>query len=116
MPEKLRVLQHHIEGVRIWDDLSMNPEEVARLHIDMWNNPIFANIKPERIYPETPEFINGFARIVEAYRNGEEMIPLDDFNDDRTLDPMCRACMLCSNPARDLQMRLPGFDKIIDTE
>lgn len=114
MLERLSVLQHHIERVKIWDDSSMTPEEVARRHIDMWNNPI--TIKPERIYPETPEFINGFARIIEAHRNGEGMIPLDDFNDDRTLDPMCRACMICSNPVRDLQMRLPGFDKIIDAE
>jgi hypothetical protein len=114
MSERLRALRHHIEKVETWDNPNMTPEEVARQHIDMWNNPPF--VKPNRSYPETQEFINGFVRIIEAHRNGEEIIPLDDFNDDRTQDPMCRACMICPNPIRDLQLRLPGFHKIVDVK
>ena len=63
-------------------------------------------------YPETPAFINGLARIIEAHRNGEELEILDDFNDDRSLDPMCKECKLCPNPVRDNQCRLPGLEDI----
>jgi len=112
MSERLHVLQHHLERVRYWDDTHLTPQEVAKIHLRMWNTSITA--EPQFKYPETPEFIDGLSRIIESYRNGVEIIPLDDFNDDRTLDPMCKACMQCPNPIRDLQLRLQGFEKLID--
>lgn len=107
MSERLHALQHHLERVKYWDDPDLTPQEVAKLHIRMWNTSIA--VGPTFKYPETTEFINGIARLIESYRKGEDIIPLDDFNDDRTLDPMCRACMQCPNPIRDFQLRLRDF-------
>lgn len=110
MSERLKVLEHHIERVRYWDYPDLSPLEAARKEVKSWNTPKYSKLK--RIYPETPEFIGGVARIIEAHRNGEEVELLDDFNDDRFLDPMCKACGHCPNPIRDLQYRLPGMEDI----
>lgn len=110
MAERLKALEHHIERAGDWDYPDLSPLEAARKRVNRWNNPIVA--KPKRVYPETSEFISGVARIIEAHRNGEKIELLDDFNDDRSLDPMCKECGLCPNPVRELQYRLPGMEDI----
>jgi hypothetical protein len=108
--ERLKILEHHADRVKYWDFPELNPLEAARKRVNLWNTPIVRKL--ERIYPETHGFIKAVARIIEAHRNGEEIELLDDFNGDRSLDPMCRECKFCSNPVRDLQYRLPGLEKI----
>jgi len=108
--EKLTYLEHHVYRVRHWDTKGVATEEAAKIFIHMMNNPI--SIKPKIMYPETPEFVNAIARLIEAYRNGEDIEILDNFHSDRYLDPICRACKHCSNPIRDLQIRLPGFEDV----
>lgn len=108
--EKLKYLEHHADRARYWDTKGVTPEEAAKIFVHMMNNPI--SIKPKIIYPETPDFINAIARLIEAFRNGEDIEILDDFHSDRYLDPLCRACKHCSSPTRDLQIRLPGFEDI----
>lgn len=108
--EKLRYLEHHVKRVEFWDVEGKTPVEAAKLFVDMMNNPI--SIESKIIYPETPDFINAVARLIEAHRNGEEIEILDDWGSDLYLDPMCRACKHCSNPVRDLQIRLPGFEDV----
>ena len=110
MAERLKALEHHIERARYWDYPDLSPLEAARKTVNFWNTPLATKLK--RVYPETPEFISGVARIIEAHRNGEDIEPLDDFSDDRSLDPMCKECGHCSNPVRDLQFRLPGLEDI----
>jgi len=110
MGEKLRYLGHHVNRVKYWDTEGMTPEDAAKKFVHRMNNPIC--IKPQIIYPETPEFIKAIARLIEAHRNGEEVEMLDDFHSNRYLDPMCRACKHCANPIRDHQIRLPGFEDI----
>lgn len=111
MAETLRYLEHHVKRVEFWDVDRMTPEEAAKMHVDMWNNPI--SIEPKIIYPETPGFINALARLIEAHRNGEYIEVLDDYQADIYQDPMCRACKRCPNPSWELQYRLPGFEDLV---
>ena len=110
MVEKLRYLRHHVELVKVWDKFQLTPEEAVKDYLQRVNNPII--VKRDWVYPETPELIKAFARLVEAHRNGEKIEMLDDFHSDRFLDPICRACKHCPNPVRDLQYRLPGFEDL----
>ena len=111
MTETLRYLEHHVKRAEFWDVDRMTSEEVAKMRVGMWNNPI--SIEPKIIYPETPEFINALVRLIEAHRNGEHIEVLDDYQADIYQDPMCRACKQCSNPSWERQYRLPGFEDLV---
>lgn len=108
--ENLRYIEHHVDRVEYWSNWGTTPEDVARELVRRFNTPIIG--PREHQYPETPQFLNAVARLVEAYRNGEEIEILDDWKSDIYFDPMCNACRHCDNPVRDLQLRLPGFEDI----
>lgn len=112
--ERLRYLKHHVGRVKYWDNEDKTPIEAAEEYVHRRNLPIVGPRKWN--YPETPQFFNAIARLIEAHRNGEEIEILDDWKSDIYLDPMCNVCRHCDNPIRKLQLPLPGFEDILKFE
>lgn len=113
--ERLQYLKHHIERVEYWSEQGDTPEEVAEWYIWRFNHGWLKKPRDWN-YPETPQFKNAIIRLVEAYRNGEEIEELDDWESDIFLDPMCNACRHCKNLVRELQIPLSGFEDILKFE